>query len=117
MEYDKQIQKLKAISDPKRLKIIDLLSCGEYCGCNLLEHFEFTQPTLSHHMKVLIASGLVESRKEGLWTYYKLCESTASEFMENLKSIFSETEDCICKTIQIDCNNKEITNEVNSEGV
>ena len=45
---------LKAISDPKRLRIVDMLSCGELCACRILEAFHITQPTLSHDMKLLI---------------------------------------------------------------
>ena len=62
----------KALSDPKRVKIIDLLSCGELCACVLLKCFEITQPTLSHDMKVLIEAGLVVSRREGQRIYYSL---------------------------------------------
>lgn len=50
---------LKAIADPKRLKIVDMLSCGELCACKILEAFHITQPTLSHDMKVLLAAGVV----------------------------------------------------------
>lgn len=53
MNYEEMSVILKALADPKRLKIIDLLSCGSLCACDILDHFEFTQPTLSHHMKVL----------------------------------------------------------------
>ena len=49
----------KALSDPNRLKIVQMLSDGEKCGCKLLEAFEITQPTLSHHMKILEECGLV----------------------------------------------------------
>ena len=42
---------LKAISDPKRLRIVDMLSCGELCACRILEAFHITQPTLSHDMR------------------------------------------------------------------
>ncbi|MDT2424077.1 metalloregulator ArsR/SmtB family transcription factor, partial [Enterococcus avium] len=59
MNYDELSVMLKALADPKRLKIIDLLSCGSLCACDVLDHFEFTQPTLSHHMKVLERSGVV----------------------------------------------------------
>lgn len=66
----------KALSDTNRLQIVQMLSDGEKCGCKLLEHFEITQPTLSHHMKVLCECGLVESRKEGKWSHYSLnCET------------------------------------------
>ena len=66
LNYDDSAKIIKALSDSGRLKIIDILSCGEQCACDILEQFEFTQPTLSHHMKVLMDCGLVESRKDGL---------------------------------------------------
>ena len=50
-----------------RLEIVQMLSDGEKCGCKLLERFEITQPTLSHHMKILVGCGLVNDRKEGKW--------------------------------------------------
>ena len=53
-KYEVNSRIFKALSDVNRLKIIDLLSYEEKCGCKILEHFNFTQPTLSHHMKVLI---------------------------------------------------------------
>ncbi len=58
----------RALGDSNRLEIIQMLSDGEKCGCRLLEKFEITQPTLSHHMKILSESDLVSSRKEGKWT-------------------------------------------------
>ena len=62
----------KALSDSNRLEIIQMLSEGEKCGCKLLERFEITQPTLSHHMKTLVESDLVNDRKDGKWHYYSL---------------------------------------------
>ena len=65
----------KALGDANRLKIVKILSDGEKCACKLLEAFEITQPTLSHHMKILSECGLVNVRKEGKWSYYSLsCE-------------------------------------------
>ena len=52
----------KALGDSNRLQIVKKLSDGEMCGCKLLEAFQITQPTLSHHMKILTDSGLVISR-------------------------------------------------------
>ncbi len=54
MSYKELSTILKVLSDPSRLEILDLLSCGELCDCDLLEHFQFSQPTLSHHMKLLV---------------------------------------------------------------
>ena len=73
-KYANNAKIFKALSDSNRLQIIYILSLGEKCACRLLEHFKFTQPTLSDHMKVLMECGLVSSRKEGTWNYYSLNE-------------------------------------------
>lgn len=62
----------KALGDENRLKIITLLTNGEKCACELLEQFNITQPTLSHHMKILSECMLVKSRKDGKNTYYEI---------------------------------------------
>lgn len=62
----------KAMSDANRLRIIEMLTQGEKCGCHLLEELQVTQPTLSHHMKVLSECGLVSSYKEGKWHHYSI---------------------------------------------
>lgn len=63
---------LKAISDPKRLKIVDMLSCKEQCANKLQQAFAITQPTLSHDMKVLVESGLIIDRRDGKNIFYSL---------------------------------------------
>ena len=70
----------KALGDANRLKIMQMLSDGEKCACKLLDAFEITQPTLSHHMKILCECGLVMARKEGKWSHYSICCQTLSEF-------------------------------------
>ncbi|MBO0576290.1 ArsR family transcriptional regulator [Clostridium botulinum] len=97
LNYDDNAKIIKALSDSSRLKIIDMLSCGEKCACDILEHFDFTQPTLSHHMKVLIDCGLVESRKEGLWSYYSLNITNCNKLILFFMDIITDTDDCICK--------------------
>ena len=62
----------KALSDNNRLQIVQMLSDGEKCGCKLLDAFDITQPTLSHHMKILCECGLINSRKEGKWHHYSI---------------------------------------------
>lgn len=96
-DYDINAKIFKALSDPSRLKIIDILSCGEKCACEILEHFDFTQPTLSHHMKVLMECGLVESRKEGLWSHYSLNSSNCNKLILFLMNVVTDTDTCICK--------------------
>ena len=69
----------KALGDSNRLRIVRALLEGEMCACRLLEQFSITQPTLSHHMKVLCDCGLVNVRKEGKWSHYSLnCENADS---------------------------------------
>ena len=71
-KYVKMAKIFKALADPKRIKIVDLLSCGEMCACVLLKCFEITQPTLAHDMKVLSEAGIVNSRRVGKNTWYSL---------------------------------------------
>lgn len=65
----------KALCDPKRLAILEQLRSGEKCACVLQEPMDLTQSGLSYHMKILCDSGLVVSRQEGKWTYYRLSEA------------------------------------------
>lgn len=95
--YDENAKIIKALSDPNRLKIIDILSCGERCACDILGHFDFTQPTLSHHMKVLIECSIVEFRKEGLWCHYSLNIANCNKLILFLMNLITDTDDCICK--------------------
>jgi len=88
----------KALGDANRLRIIGMLSDGEKCGCKLLEAFNITQPTLSHHMKVLCGCGLVISRKEGKWSHYSLSCETFAAFKDYISSLqCCECGDCECR--------------------
>ncbi len=98
--YDTNAKIIKSLSDSSRLKIIDILSCGEKCACDLLEQFNFTQPTLSHHMKVLMDCGLVKSRKDGLWSYYSLDNTNCSKLILYLMNLVTDKDECICKCNQ-----------------
>ena len=84
-EYTKCAQLFKVLSDPNRVMIVDMLSCGELCACKILEKFNITQPTLSHHMKILCDSGLVRGRKDGKWMHYSI-NTSVSENAINLLS-------------------------------
>lgn len=85
-KYDKSALVFKALSDPNRLAIIDMIKNEEKCACKLLEALNITQPTLSHHMKTLCDVGLVNSRREGKWMHY----SINTELFEEVKQIFAE---------------------------
>ena len=97
VDYDHVAKKLKVISDPKRLRIIDILSCDELCACELLEKFDISQPTLSHDMRKLEEASLVTSRREGKNTYYSLDKASLDEIEDSLELIFHIQDDCICK--------------------
>jgi DNA-binding transcriptional ArsR family regulator len=63
----------KALADPTRVAIVNQLSAaGEVCVCNLVDTFHLSQPTISHHLKVLREAGLVEAARRGTWAYYRL---------------------------------------------
>lgn len=87
----------KALGDPKRVMIVDMLSCGELCACKILEEFAMSQSTLSHHMKILCECGLVVGRNEGKWIHYSLNEAGVAGIKQFLCEITSEKEDCICR--------------------
>lgn len=77
----------KAFCDENRIKILDMLSTGEKCACRLLEEIDVTQPTLSHHMKILCDSGIVVGRKEGKWTHYSISQKGIDEAQKYLDTL------------------------------
>jgi len=92
-KYEQMAKVFRALSDPKRIKIVNLLSCGELCACVLLKCFEITQPTLSHDMKVLSEAGIVESRREGKRVYYSLNLALLSKIQHWLTESFQKQSD------------------------
>ena len=65
---------LKALADPVRLRLMSLVAShpgGEACVCDLNDEFDLSQPTISHHLKLLHESGLLDREKRGVWVYYR----------------------------------------------
>jgi ArsR family transcriptional regulator len=77
-----------ALSDPTRLRVVELLRHGERCVCDLTEAAEAAQSRLSFHLKVLKDAGLVSDRREGRWIYYEL----RSEALESLGAVLASLE-------------------------
>ena len=77
----------KALSDETRLRIVALLSHGELCVCHLESGLDLPQPTVSRHLAVLRAAGLVETRREGSWVYYRLAPQADAACREQLESL------------------------------
>ncbi len=82
-------QVFKAFCDENRLWILELLQSGEKCACVLLEQLNIGQSTLSHHMKLLVQSGIVSARNQGKWTYYSISAEGAARAVELLKVLTS----------------------------
>jgi len=88
MDYKKTENLFKALADENRLQIMEILKDGEKCACKLLEALQISQPTLSHHMKILCDAELVSGRKEGKWMYYSLSKAgikNAKTYLKELK--------------------------------
>ncbi|KUI13823.1 ArsR family transcriptional regulator [Mycobacterium lehmannii] len=84
--------KLKALSDPVRLRLFSLVAShagGEACVCDISGDFDVTQPTISHHLKVLKDAGLLASERRGSWVYY----SVRTETLMTLSSVLSTVAD------------------------
>lgn len=71
----------KALGDPVRLQLVDVLRkhAGKVCVCELVPLFDLSQPTISHHLKVLRQAGIVGSEREGLWAYYYVIPDALEE--------------------------------------
>lgn len=77
----------KALSEPKRIEIIGLTSKKEMCANHILEKFDITQPTLSHHMKQLTECKLMNVKKDGKQCYYSLNKNTLNEYLKFLENM------------------------------
>ena len=89
MGYREDARKIKALADENRLAIMMSLKQKEKCACYLLEELNISQSTLSHHMKLLCDSGLVDYRKEGKWMHYSLSKEGAIAFRKMMDRYIS----------------------------
>ena len=99
-KYAENAKVFKAFCDENRLMILEMLQSGEKCACKILEELNIVQSTLSHHMKILVDSGIVSARKDGKWMRYSLSETGtqyAKELLNELTTQKSEG-DCKCKS-------------------
>jgi ArsR family transcriptional regulator len=95
--YKNEVKTFKALTDINRLLILDLLMNGETCSCMMIEKLPIKQSTISHHMKILIDSELVEERKDGKYSYYSLSKSGINSAIEYLnKYLNAKSGLCIC---------------------
>ena len=81
---------LKVVADPTRLRLLSLIAssaAGEVCVCDLTAPLGLSQPTISHHLKVMAGAGLVEREKRGVWAYYRVVPGA----LPGLAALFTET--------------------------
>src|SRR5215207_5478345 len=80
-EAERMAKLAKAIADPVRLQLVDVLRkhAGKVCVCELVPLFDLSQPTISHHLRVLREAGVVESERQGLWAYYYVVPGALDE--------------------------------------
>lgn len=89
-DFEKIANVFKAFDDEKRLCILEMLQSGEKCACVILENMQISQSTLSHHMKILCESGIVNGRKEGKWVHYSISDVGQQNAINLLKKITSK---------------------------
>ncbi len=87
MEYQNYADIFRALSDEKRLQILEVLHEGEQCANDLLTRLDIGQSTLSYHMKILCRSGIVAGREDGKWTYYRINEEGSANACRILHSL------------------------------
>ena len=85
--YKEDAKIFKALSDEKRLYILNLLQNGEKCACELIDDMNIRQSALSYHMKILCESGIVQSRQDGKWTHYSLSKAGSAYAIQRLTEI------------------------------
>ena len=83
-ESDALAARFKALADPTRVAIVNRLAVAECCVCDLNAAFDLSQPTISHHLRVLREAGLVESSRRGTWAYYRLVPDAVRELRRTL---------------------------------
>lgn len=97
--YQENAKVFKAFCDENRLMILELLQSGEKCACNLLEDLHIGQSTLSHHMRILCDSGIVQGRKDGKWIHYSISAEGsiyAKELLNKLTQSNNTLQECNC---------------------
>lgn len=94
--YEEQAKIFKALSDERRLRILELLHSGEKCTCTLTDEVNMPQSSLSYHMKILCEAGIVVGREDGKWTHYQISKQGCTKTLAILKEIIAVDDSNIC---------------------
>lgn len=106
IDFQRGTDMVKALADETRIRIVHILSCSELCACDVKSYFELSQPTLSHHLSLLVNASLVKMRREGKWVYYSLSNEGFEEFGKFVRDISKPNTTCLCKRIGSACDEK-----------
>lgn len=109
---EERLRVLKAFADPRRIELLQLLRYGELCATGLLKSLYVSQPTLSHHMKILIDSQIVEGREEGRKTFYTISHEGLARAIELLEELYTPLDreryrSFFCKHLGDTCHSSE----------
>lgn len=86
-EAEELARRFKALADPTRVAIVNRLAgAGEVCVCELVEGSELSQPTISHHLRILRDAGLVDATRRGTWAYYRLVPEAVDSLARSLSA-------------------------------
>lgn len=94
--YEEKAKIFKALSDERRLRILELLRSGEKCTCTLTDEVNMPQSSLSYHMKILCEAGIVTGREDGKWTHYQISKKGSEKVLALLKDTIAIDEINIC---------------------
>jgi ArsR family transcriptional regulator len=89
-DAQRKAQVFKALADPNRLRLLSIVkggASGEACVCDLTEPLDLGQPTVSHHLKILVDAGLLRREKRGTWAYYSLVPGALEQAAGHLASL------------------------------
>ena len=84
----------QALSEETRVRVVEMLTKEKRCACQILEKLEISQPTLSHHMRILSGAGLVTTEKRGKWVFYGINEAVFADLKDFVERIGQGTEPC-----------------------
>ncbi len=87
--YEENARLFKALSDTRRLRMLELLRHGEKCTCILTEEMDMPQSSLSYHMKILCEAGLVTGREDGKWTHYRISRQGGERALAVLREMIA----------------------------
>ncbi|WP_040683743.1 ArsR/SmtB family transcription factor [Thermobrachium celere] len=93
----------KALADENRIKIIKMLACCDMCVCDICGNLNLSQPAVSHHLKILSDSGLLNTTRKGKWIYYSLNRETFNSLQNEIDILLTKPAECPYKKYDCEC--------------